>query len=598
MKDCYSKRLKKMKKLKNFESIVNLALNKMYQGKVLPNKLVSLNKTIKCKVKNSDEMPSEGDVAVKITKISLPANVECQYVPGTFELEEENYDIGKIYISDVGRTFDLNAKIVQIIQTSGPTLFTLFDGSGSIKSKHFIGAGKRAFPELNENDVIRAKIQITERDGRLEAELLSFKKLEDSKQEKFILKVQSLKDEKARPKDVDFLINSEILVKLKPKIIEVATQIKKAILEHRPIILRHHADTDGYAGAIALERAILPLIVKQHNDEKAAWFYYKRGPSKAPFYELVDVTKDLAFALSDVARHGRKIPLIVLVDNGSTEEDILAIEKAKIYGAPVVVVDHHYPGIVKDGKVKVDEYLDAHANPYLVGGDNNLTAGMLAVEVSRFVNPNVKGVEYLPALAGVGDRSKGAEMDQYLALSGYDVETLREIGTCIDFEAHYLRFVEARIYVDDLLGADKEKQKKLVALATKEIARRVKEQMKVIKHFVKVTEGETILAELPATSVGFRGDFPAAGRITGMCHDYVCEQHPGKGVVTLGIGPDFLTIRANDNVNNFNINLIIDKMKEVIPYGFIDGGGHEHAGTIKCVEAVLDEVLEFVRKSL
>ena len=58
------------------------------------------------------------------------------------------------------------------------------------------------------------------------------------------------------------------------------------------------------------------------------------------------LSKILSFALEDVERHGQKLPLIVLLDNGSTEEDMLALMKVKIYDIEVVVVDHHFPGEV------------------------------------------------------------------------------------------------------------------------------------------------------------------------------------------------------------------------------------------------------------
>lgn len=41
--------------------------------------------------------------------------------------------------------------------------------------------------------------------------------------------------------------------------------------------------------------------------------------------------------------------------------------KTKVYDLETVVVDHHYPGEVVDGKVIVDDYVDVHVNPYLVG---------------------------------------------------------------------------------------------------------------------------------------------------------------------------------------------------------------------------------------
>ncbi len=593
----------KVKKLKHFETMADLSLNQLFEAKILPNKLVSLNKNVKCKVKNKGDMPNDGFIAVNIRKISLPMNVECEYIPGDYDVEEETDDIGSFTLEDIGKKFKIYCKVVQVNQTSGPTLFTLFDGTGSVVGKAFVGPGKRAFPELDGGDLIIADVELRERDGSLEAELLKFKKLDDSRSRQLDNKIDRLKDEKAMPKDVPFLIKSEILGKLKPKIIYVAKEIKKAIIEKRPIILRHHADVDGYAGAIALERAILPLILEQTNDEKAQWINYKRAPSKAPFYELLDVTKDLAFSLTDMARHGAKMPLVLLVDNGGTEEDLLAIKKCKIYDAKIVVIDHHYPGKIVDGKTKIDPYVDAYVSPHLVGGYADYTAGMLATEVARFVNNAVDdNVLYLPALAGVGDRSKCSEFEQYLDIAkqhGYTLDYLKDIAICVDFEAHYLKFIESRGMVNDLLGANKNKQRKLVSLLIPEINARYEEQMKVIKHHVKSSEkDDRIIVQLESAKVGFRGDFPAVGRITGMAHDYVCSLNEGKAVVTLGIGPDFLTIRANDHNENFNVNTLIEELREKIPYGFINGGGHEHAGSIKFVEAVKEEVLDYVMKNI
>jgi len=43
---------------------------------------------------------------------------------------------------------------------------------------------------------------------------------------------------------------------------------KISYFQGRSIIIRHHSDTDGYCAGFALERAILPLIEKQHVSEK------------------------------------------------------------------------------------------------------------------------------------------------------------------------------------------------------------------------------------------------------------------------------------------------------------------------------------------
>ena len=156
-------------------------------------------------------------------------------------------------------------------------------------------------------------------------------------------------DEKAEPENTDLLIESETLKKLRPKMIKAAKAIRRAIFDGRSILVRHHADADGICAGVAMEKAVIPLLIELNQNSDAEYHYFKRAPSKAPFYEIEDVVKDLSFALEDLQRHGQKLPLIVLLDNGSTEEDILALMKAKIYGIEIVVIDHHFPGEVIDG---------------------------------------------------------------------------------------------------------------------------------------------------------------------------------------------------------------------------------------------------------
>ena len=121
------------------------------------------------------------------------------------------------------------------------------------------------------------------------------------------------------------------------------------------------------------------------------------------FYEIEDITRDLDFSLKDHIRFGQKMPLVLLTDNGSTEEDEPAYKIASVYDIPFVVIDHHHPDAT------IDRYLKAHVNPYHVGGDFGITAGMLGTEVARLINPKVESViRHLP-VAAVGDRSEAEE---------------------------------------------------------------------------------------------------------------------------------------------------------------------------------------------
>ena len=65
-------------------------------------------------------------------------------------------------------------------------------------------------------------------------------------------------------------------------------------------------------------------------------------------------------------------------------------------------------------------------------------------------------------------------------------------------------------------------------------------------------------------------------------------------VITLSSGPDFITVRATEDVKGFNIHHILIELREKVPHGFIEGGGHECAGTVKFIEAAREEVMNIV----
>ncbi|MCK4551197.1 MAG: hypothetical protein KAT91_04535, partial [Candidatus Aenigmarchaeota archaeon] len=277
--------------------------------------------------------------------------------------------------------------------------------------------------------------------------------------------------------------------------------------------------------------------------------------------------------------------------NGSTAEDVLSIRKAKIYGLKVAVIDHHNPGKVNGGKSGVDEFVDFHVNPYLVGADKNLTAGMLAVEVARILG-DVKEPALLCALSGVGDHARGVEFEQYLEKCGKSVDYLKKIALCVDFEAHYLRFMADSEVIADLMYGDE----KLSSLLFDEISLKIDEQKKVCAHYLKekTLKNGIVLATLDLDMTTRRGEFPQAGKTIGLAHERVVEKHKGKVVVSVGLGSDFVTIRATSNAEEkgFDVNKIVLRLKEKMPYSAAEGGGHEVAGSIKFVSGAKDEILK------
>lgn len=506
-------------------------------------------------------------------------------------------------IKDIGSfpkgSIEIFGKINRVVQTTGPTVFVVSDGTGSLQLKGFVSAGARAYPEIDEGDYIKAVVNLEEFNGEIEGDIAKIFKMSESEKKDFSFSMARIEKERAKVTPPEFLIKSEILDKLKSSFIEAATQIRLAIIQDRPIIVRHHNDTDGYSSGFALERAILPLIGAQHTSEKAAWEFFTRAPCAAPFYEIDDSIRDTAQSLRNVAKFSNKMPLIIIADNGSSPEDLMAIKQGKIHGSDFIVVDHHY----FDKDVISQEVL-VHINPFLVGEDGSkFSAGMLSTELARFINPNVKNISQIPAMAGLADRidlGNPEAVEKYLEIAkreGYTKELLLEISLVIDYVSSKVRFMEAREYVEVLFGEPREEQKKLVALLAPHIKELDKKALKMAKSNAKVEKIKNTNLQLLYFEEFFPGFgfFPKPGRITGLVHDSLQEEKNITNLVSAGVMATSMTIRATDEAN-FSVHELIKFIDKKLPDAFVEGGGHKNAGSITFLPNKQKEVVELLRE--
>jgi RecJ-like exonuclease len=491
----------------------------------------------------------------------------------------------------VGRTVRIEGEIAQIKQTSGPTIFTIVDESGTENAAAFIEAGVRAYPEAELGDLVRIVGEVMMRNNQLQIEVSSLSILTGEEAESVRERIEKALDMRSEPPEIPLLVPSEVMEKLRPAMRNIAKIIRKAVFTSQPILLRHHADADGICSAVAIEQAVTALIRESGGDFDADYYLFKRAPSKAPFYEIEDITRDLDFALKDHARFGQKLPLVLLTDNGSTEEDLPSLKMAQVYGIPIVVVDHHHPDEI------VDQYLAGHVNPYHVGGDFGITAGMLGTEIARLINPSVENlIRHLPAVAGVGDRSEAPERAAFLDLvkETYSEDHCKDIALALDYNQFWLRFNDGRELVKDVLDltGNPERHQRLVALlvegANAAIADQMSASMPHVRHQTLPNGAELFLLDVEIHAHKFT--FPPPGKTSGEVHDRLCKQHAGLPVVTIGFGPDFAVLRSRGVM--MNIPKMVRELRDEIPGGGISGGGHLVVGSIKFVEGMRDEVLE------
>ncbi|MBT8507787.1 phosphoesterase [Methanomicrobiaceae archaeon CYW5] len=559
---------------------------------------VYLNSRIKGLVHKSNikTRHTEGEmIFVKVLSIRSNGNIDLQeVVPTRYILETVTKKPSNIRLSElrerVGRQVTVDVEVAQIKQTSGPTIFTVVDETGTEDAAAFIEAGVRAYPEVQLGDMVSVSGEVMMRNNRLQIEVGNITVLTGDEREAVERRIERAIDERAMPEDRPFMVESEVLELLKPEMQKVAKIIRKAIFTAQPIILRHHADADGITAAVAVERAVTMLIRASGGDPDTESHLFKRAPSKAPFYEIEDVTRDLDFALKDFVRYGQKLPLILMMDNGSTEEDEPSYRMARIYDIPIVVVDHHHPD------ESTDAFLEAHVNPYHVGGDFGVTAGMLGAELARMIYPEVEdAIRHFPAVAAVGDRSEAPERARYLDLVAdtYSEEECKEIALALDYEQFWLRFNDGREIVKDILGIgpDHERHRKLVKLLVSEANAAIEDQLSA--SMPHVTEQDlpngSKLFTIDVEIYAHRFTFPPPGKTSGEVHDILCRRHEGSPVVTLGLGPDFVVIRSRGVM--MNIPRMVRELREEIVGGGVNGGGHLVVGSIKFVEGMRETVI-------
>lgn len=486
----------------------------------------------------------------------------------------------------------VGALVASVAQTTGPTLFTLTDGTGSIVVKAFEGAGVRAYPDVLEGDFVEVSMTLKEFNKALEGEVMKMYKLSGDKAVKMKDKIENLQRTRAAAKPVEFLVKSKVLDKLKERFIKAATEIRLAIIMNRPIIVRHHNDADGYSSGYALERGILPLVEQQHGKGKALRQYFIRAPSATPFYEIEDSIKDASHSLTGQASFSEKIPLVVIVDTGSGEESLLGIKQGKVHGMDFIVVDHHF---FKEDVVS-NEVL-VHINPFLVGEDGStFSAGMLCSELARFIHEGAD-VEHIPAMAGMADMIDNSDvMEQYLKIAekkGYSRALLNDIATVIDYVSTKLRFMEAREYVGVMFGEPMSQQKKLISLLAPYIKGLESKAVNVAKSAVRTEKaGKTQLNLLFIEESFSRNNYPKPGKVNSLLHDL--NSKSVKNIVSIGVLSDALTIRASED-SKFSMHDFIEFLKKEIPEAFVEGGGHELAGAIRFVPSKREKILDLTR---
>ncbi|MFA5763190.1 MAG: hypothetical protein WC915_00060 [archaeon] len=481
---------------------------------------------------------------------------------------------------EIAKAGDFFEGIVKIVRKSvpGPVVFSVSDGYKQVdavtKESHF-----------DVDDVVKLRGPVSDRADKLQIEIVSMDKSD--------VDFNEILDKQSKPIDRFFSITSERLVKMRPRMVEIAQKIRKAVLDGQAVMIRHHNDTDGISSGLALEHSIKILMKKAGINPH---YYLYRSTSKAPFYEITDMLFDIAQAKRIVDDFGQKKPIMIIADNGSTPEDAFSHQTLHNLGYEVIVIDHHNPtkfAKEQNGELKtsVCEYLSLHLNPYMFGMDSKTNAGMLCYEIARLIDKDYDE-PLIPAISAISDRSDIEETEAYIELTGKSREELTNIGIAIDFTSYNLRFASGSGVYEEILN-----NPLMVKMMVEKVFKGMETQLQSTLPYVRTMEiKDVVYSNIDLEKYTTRFTYPTPGKVIGMIHDKIVEEYNNHKVLSIGYLSDMLIIRANKPV--LPVATIIENLQKKFPSANVDGGGHECAGAIKFVSAHKDDILEEVKVML
>ena len=444
----------------------------------------------------------------------------------------------------VGDEVRIEGEIVGARQTSGPTVFEVRDESATVDCAAFVEAGVRAYPEVETGDLVRLDGEVELRNNELQVETEDLEKLAGDDYETVETRLEDALRAEARPDDVDLLADHEAVAAVHDRIRDAGEEIRRAVMESRPVIVRHNATADGYVAGAAIERAVLPLVKDEHAKSDAEYHFFDRRPLEDGDYDMADATKDVTTMLDNRERHDEKLPLFVVVSAGSTEESRDGLELLDIYDAPRVVVDATYPD------EDVADLADVAVNPYLEGADaEDVTAGVLGTNLAAHVNDDVRGdVSHLPAVSYWADTPEA--YTDLASDAGYDEAHTTALREAVALEAYYQSYEDKRELITDLLFEHEKRD--LAEHVSEQFSEKLRTELDTVEPSLSIRgEGDVSFTVLDTEAFTHRFDFPPTGLLLDEIHrrELGAKGASGDDHVTLGVDEDEIRVRSDGRVN-------------------------------------------------
>ncbi|ADQ66984.1 recj-like exonuclease with dnaj-type zn-finger domain [Halogeometricum borinquense DSM 11551] len=511
------------------------------------------------------------------------------------EAETDRFELVSIEnLSDrVGDAVRIEGEVVSTRQTGGPTIFEIRDETGVVDCAAFVEAGVRAYPEVGESDIVRLDGEVEVRRDELQVETEELVALEGEEADAVVQRLDDAMAARARPDSVEPLAAHAPVEAVTEQLRDAAETVRRAILESRPIVVRHPATADGYVAGAAVERAVLPRIREEHERADAEYHYFTRRPLDDPIYGMDAATNDVTRMLQDNQRHDEKLPLVLLLGVGATAESLDGLGLLDVYGAERVVVD------AAAADEEVEDVADAVVNPGLAGTDAaDLSTGALGANLAAAVDSGVReDIAHLPAVSYWEDTP--AEYVELAEEAGYDADRTRELREAIALEAYYQSYEDKRELITDLLfddGVSPGAQRAGGDAVEGNLAAHIAEQFRIkldaevetaqANIDVREEAGVTV-AVLDADAYTHRFDFPPTSLLVDELHR---RNREGDEYVTVATSTDELFVRTTDDVD---IRAIAEAARDAVPEGGVTAVAVRD-NRIEFLSGARDEVVDAV----
>ena len=469
-------------------------------------------------------------------------------------------------------------EVQEIRQTSGPTIFTLRDATGTIEAAAFDGAGVRAYPEVDVGDIVQIDGRVEKRRGELQIETERLAILSGDDATAVAERIDAAVAEAAAPDSVTYLVDDDPVAPLADDLLGAATTLRRAVAASRPVVIRHPATVDGYAAGAALERALLPRITAEHDRGDAEYHYLDRRPVDDTVYGMDGAVGDLANALEITRRHDERLPLVVLLGFGSSGAAADAIEMLGLYDIETVVVDPSTPAPGATGGA------DSVVTPHKGDISQQLTATALVGSLATTITPAAADdLRYLPATSYW--ESPPEPYVQAAERAGFTATTRRRVREALAVEAYYQSHDGKRALIRDLLFGDTGSFVEHVADQYRE---RLDAELDPARaNLTRKESGGVRFVVLDVDQFANRFDFPPTTLLLNELHREERAETTAE-LVTMGIGTDEIHIRSTTPVDT---EAVVDRATEVVD-GIRAVGGPD--GYIEFLPGVREEAVEAV----